>query len=256
MALVRGTADRFALALIDMTMPGMRGIDLARRLADEPAGATVPVLLLDSGDSTLAPEQCAGTRVRGILKKPICQAVLYDRIAAILRTGEPADEGVVEIGGVTARAASRLDQLGAHVLLAEDNPVNEMIACDYLKQLGCSVEVARTGFEAVQAIADGGHDVVLMDCQMPEMGGLEATRRIRMAEAYNGSRRRIPIIALTANAFSEDREQCLAAGMDDYLAKPFTPEALAGVIGRHLPSRGAAAAGAGRAPPAAAKSRG
>jgi CheY-like chemotaxis protein len=117
------------------------------------------------------------------------------------------------------------------VLLAEDNPVNQAVATGMLESLGCRVTVVATGREAVAAFARAAYDVVLMDMQMPEMDGLAATRVMREREAHSGSRR-TPIIALTANAFAQDQQTCLAAGMDDFLSKPFTLGQLRTMLGR------------------------
>ena len=124
--------------------------------------------------------------------------------------------------------------LSGRVLLAEDNPVNQAVAMDMLESLGCQVTMAATGQEALAALSQAAYNVVLMDCQMPELDGLEATRMIRAQEAQAGHTH-LPIIALTANAFSKDREACLAAGMDDYLSKPFTLDQLHATLARWLP---------------------
>jgi CheY-like chemotaxis protein len=132
----------------------------------------------------------------------------------------------------------------AHVLVAEDNPVNCLVVQAMLEQLGMTVTLANDGMQAVAAVQAQPVDLVLMDCQMPLMDGYEATRRIR-ASAH--ARAGLPIVALTAHALAEDRQRCEAAGMDDYLAKPVTGEALARVLQRHLgsvaPGHGAGTAG-------------
>ncbi|WP_273703857.1 response regulator, partial [Candidatus Accumulibacter vicinus] len=122
---------------------------------------------------------------------------------------------------------------GLRVLLVEDNPVNRAVALAILEHCGCEVGIAVDGREAVEICGAGDFDLVLMDCQMPEMDGYEATRAIRARE-HPG--KRVPIVALTANAMSGDRERCLAAGMDDYLAKPIQIEALAEVLRRQSPA--------------------
>src|SRR5205085_1178334 len=117
-----------------------------------------------------------------------------------------------------------------HLLLVEDNAVNQRLAIMQLQRLGYTVDAVTTGVAALEAVKKISYDLVLMDCQMPEMDGFEATRQIRKGEA--GTRRHIPIVALTANAMEGDRRECLAAGMDDYLAKPLDIRLLAGVL-RH-----------------------
>jgi CheY-like chemotaxis protein len=119
------------------------------------------------------------------------------------------------------------------VLLVEDNPVNQLVASEMLMSLGCTVRVANSGQESLRAMADEPFDLVFMDCQMPEMDGFEATRRWRLDEALRGSAR-LPVVALTANAILGDREDCLAAGMDDYLPKPVSREQLAVALKRYV----------------------
>ncbi|MCK7500589.1 MAG: response regulator [Comamonadaceae bacterium] len=119
----------------------------------------------------------------------------------------------------------------AHVLLVEDNVVNREVARVMLEPLGLSVSVAEDGAQGVEAFLAGSFEAILMDCQMPELDGLEATRRIRHWEG-NGARSHVPIIALTANAVEGDRDQCLAAGMDDYLSKPFKRSDLRDVLSK------------------------
>ncbi len=123
----------------------------------------------------------------------------------------------------------------AHVLVVEDNPVNEEVACEFLLSTGCTVDVARNGRDAIAAWNAGAFDLVLMDCQMPEMDGLTATTQIRAIEKQTG-RSRVPIIAVTAHAYAQDRANCLAAGMDDYLSKPFAEDDLVTMLTRWLES--------------------
>ena len=116
--------------------------------------------------------------------------------------------------------------LEASVLVVEDNPVNQLVAEEMLAKIGCSADLVENGREALDALAEGSYDLILMDVQMPEMDGFVAAGKIREREAAEKASQRIPIVALTANAMEGDRTQCLAAGMDDYLSKPFTATAL------------------------------
>jgi len=135
-----------------------------------------------------------------------------------------------------ARSLRRPDFSATRILLVEDNAINQEVAVAMLEQLGCAVTVADDGRKAVEAVSKGSFDVVFMDCQMPEMDGLDATREIRRREAAE-RRPRMPIVALTANALGGDRETCLAAGMDDFLTKPFHREDLHAAVGRHTRRR-------------------
>jgi two-component system, sensor histidine kinase and response regulator len=123
---------------------------------------------------------------------------------------------------------------GLRILLVEDNPVNQRVAQHLLQKLAADVTLANNGADALQRLAESNYDAVLMDCQMPVMDGFTATRRIRELERQNGGRKRLPIIALTANVMSEDRENCTAAGMDAHLGKPIEPGQLIDCLGRYL----------------------
>jgi CheY-like chemotaxis protein len=137
-------------------------------------------------------------------------------------------------------AAARFERRGQWVLLVEDHPVNQELGCEMLRGLGLQVELAEDGAQALSMIARRRYALVLMDCQMPVLDGFEATRRLRALE-QTSSAARLPVIALTANALASDRELCLAAGMDDYLSKPFTRTQLDAVLTHWLPQRGPAA---------------
>jgi CheY-like chemotaxis protein len=131
---------------------------------------------------------------------------------------------------VADTVAEPSDDGGVLVLIAEDNPVNRKLALQQLKKLGYRAQAVTDGREAIDAVAHGDYDLVLMDCQMPDVDGFEATREIRRAETARGGH--VPIVAMTANALEGDREACLAAGMDDYLAKPVQLAALRAVVER------------------------
>ncbi len=176
------------------------------------------------------------------LTKPVRQSKLYDAIATMMGAlpveeeaeGRPAHEApiVTRYNLEEAKAHTRERRARAHVLVAEDNAVNQKVAVRMLERLGYQADVAADGLEAIEALSRIRYAAVLMDVQMPEMGGYEATNEIRRRE---GSERHTPIIAMTANAMQGDRERCLAAGMDDYVSKPVRIEDLRSVIERWLP---------------------
>jgi signal transduction histidine kinase/DNA-binding response OmpR family regulator len=238
LALLEGAAaagDPFALALVDMQMPGMDGEALARAVRAQSRLAGVRLVLLTSagmrGDA--ARSQAAG--FDAYLVKPVRQSMLHDCLVALL-SREPAAPGAPRPPLVTRHSlaeAARPPALRARILLAEDNPVNRKVARLTLERLGHVVETAETGRQAVEAMRTGVYDVVLMDCQMPEMDGFEATAEIRRLE---GDGRHTPIVAMTANAMQGDRERCLAAGMDDYMSKPVEREAVETMIRRWVPA--------------------
>ena len=213
------------LAILDMHMPEMDGQELARRIRDDARFADVPLVLLSSVGALADARQMGFAEA---LAKPVRQATLLRAILSALGGGSA--ERPVEQEPAFRALSERL-----RVLLAEDNRVNRLVAINMLKRFGCDVDAAETGREAVEAVAANEYDLVLMDVQMPEMDGFEATAEIRRREAAGG--RRLPIIAMTAHAMTGDQERCLAAGMDDYVAKPVTREALVAKLERWIVER-------------------
>ncbi|HEV7604119.1 MAG TPA: response regulator [Candidatus Limnocylindrales bacterium] len=226
----------FDLAILDLQMPGMDGLQLAAAIKASPAHASIPLVILTSlgqrGHAAAARE--AG--VAGYLTKPVREAHLKRCLATVLSGG--AGEG-----GASDRPPRPLvtrhtltegrSHARARILLAEDNLVNQRIAVKMLERLGCRVDVAVNGVKALEALAASKYDLVLMDCQMPELDGYEATRLLRARE---GTGHRTPVVAMTANAMSGDRERCLEAGMDDYLTKPVRADVLTAIISEWLPA--------------------
>jgi CheY-like chemotaxis protein len=208
--------DRFDLGLIDMQMPGFGGAALAAEIRKWMDGTRMPLIgLLTPGlREAPHPEVFAAS-----VTKPIKASRLYDAlIDALDQTPAP------ERPQVAPSTGERLaDRHPLRVLVAEDNGVNQKVALAMLRHLGYRADLAADGMEAVEAVRRVPYDVVFMDLQMPELDGLDATKQII---AEHPRHRRPRIVALTANAFEEDREQCLAAGMDDYMSKPLKAEML------------------------------
>jgi signal transduction histidine kinase/CheY-like chemotaxis protein len=210
--------DPFSLVLLDANMPDLDGFAVAGeiRLRQELGGACI-MMLTSSGQYGDA-ERCRELGIGTYLTKPVKQAELLEAIYRALDR-QAAESRVQPIRPSTTSAARP-----RHVLLAEDNPVNQKVAVGLLSKRGHHVTVVGNGRDAIAAVEQARFDVVLMDVQMPEMGGLEATAVIRDRERQTG--RRLRIVAMTAHAMKGDRERCLAAGMDGYLAKPVDPDAL------------------------------
>ena len=224
-------SEPFDLALLDMKMPGMDGIELARQIKADPGLADTRLIMLTSLSDFGVAERARHVGIAACMSKPLRQAELLRQIAAAMSGGSPVS-GFGTLPEAPSKSVSQLP-LDADVLLVEDQPVNRELATAMLRKFGCRVEVAVNGRAGVQAASEGRFGLILMDCQMPEMDGFEATAAIRQAQA--GGATRVPIIALTANAVAGDRERCLAAGMDDYLSKPFTGADLHAVLVRWLP---------------------
>jgi PAS domain S-box-containing protein len=214
------TNDPFDLVLLDMQMPSMDGEQTLQEIKSHPELNKTVVIVLTSigkrGDAArLEAIGCAG-----YLLKPIKQTQLYDAIAAVLgRKDAPTKPNTSQL--VTRHTIAEGKRTGEWILLAEDNPVNQKLTVAMLQKAGYSVEVVENGAQAIEAWRSKPYRLILMDVQMPEMDGFEATRFIREHEA---SGQHIPIIAMTAHAMSGDRDRCLAAGMDDYLSKPLERE--------------------------------
>ncbi len=221
----------FDVALIDWQMPGLSGVDTAMRLREAGLERPPAVMLVTAHDRERARRQARDIGLDDILTKPVSPSTLYDRITGLLSgAGRDPVEPATQRRGVPPDLASRR---GARVLLAEDHPVNQRLVVDLLADAGLSVTVAENGRIAVERVAEGGWDLVLMDMQMPEMDGLQATQAIR-ALPEGGE---VPIVAMTANAMAQDRERCLSAGMVDFLGKPFDPDDLFALLVRWIPSK-------------------
>ncbi len=203
--------DPYRIVLSDLNMPDVDGARLAQQIRQNPEWRATPVIILSSGARAEDIRRCEEAKVTAQLMKPVKQSELLNTIALSLGL-TAASDAVPE----PARAARTLRPL--NILLAEDSLVNQRLALGLLKKYGHSVTVANNGKEAVTAVASENFDVVLMDVEMPEMDGYEATAVIRVQQRQSGTH--VPIIAMTAHAMKGDREQCLESGMDDYISKP------------------------------------
>jgi len=217
------TNEPYEAALIDNNLPGLTGMELAQAIRGDASLAAIKILIFAPANASAPVVTASESGIDGWVTTPARRGELNRELARVLVTQlRSTDSGARPPASITPR----------HVLLAEDNAVNRQVALAVLKRAGHVTHVAENGLQAVQASARFAFDVVLMDCQMPEMDGFEATAAIRAREAEDTELRRLPIIALTANAMAGDREQCLAAGFDDYLAKPFKQQALLEIIER------------------------
>jgi PAS domain S-box-containing protein len=206
--------DPYQVILLDLQMPEMDGEQTAREIKADPAGKDVKIIILTSMGQRGDAARLEALGCSGYLLKPVKQSLLREALVTVLGQ-EQVGDGTVHL--VTRHFLSEQKRQGMRILLAEDNPVNQKLAVVLLQKAGFSVDVVDNGLQAVGKVKEGKYNAVLMDVQMPEMDGLEATVRIRQ-EAKPGEH--IPIIAMTAHALKGDRERCLEAGMDDYVSKP------------------------------------
>ena len=232
-----GTAQRendpYALILTDMQMPKMDGFDLIREIRHGDALNLAAIMMLTSGGQGGDSARCEKMGVSACILKPIREADLRCAVARAL-AGISASGGL----GIPARevvkdTADRTD--GLRILIAEDNPVNQMLLTRLLEKRGHSVKVAGNGKLALECIEEGSYDLVFMDVQMPEMDGMEATRALRERESKGGAR--LTVIGVTAHALAGDRERCLQSGMDGYLSKPIRPGELGELLERQAAER-------------------
>jgi signal transduction histidine kinase/CheY-like chemotaxis protein len=220
-ACARGSA--FDVAILDYLMPEMDGEQLARQIQRDEDIPQVPMLIMLSSVDQSVRAKLQGAGFTDFFVKPVRAGELLDRLASSFA-------GAGESQAPQSAADRTAPQFGGRVLLVEDNRVNQKVALGMLERLGCQVTTADNGREAVALFEPGRYDLILMDCQMPEMDGYAATAAIRGRQ----DGKHIPIVALTAHAMEGDREKCLAAGMSDYLAKPIRPKSMHEVLGRWL----------------------
>ncbi len=233
LAFLRAAASEgasFDLAILDYHMPDIDGFQLAGLIKSDPFISGVRLLMLSSvgirGDGRKARE----TGISGYLTKPIRREDLYESIAMVMGIRDPAAEGNLVTRHTVGEMRRKVE---GRILLVEDNLVNREVTLRMLSVLGCSADVAGNGQEGLDAIAATRYDLVLMDCQMPVMDGYAATRTLRAREKETGGMH-LAVVALTANAMEGDSDTCLAAGMDDYLSKPFTIRKLGEMVSKWI----------------------
>jgi two-component system, sensor histidine kinase and response regulator len=235
-----GSSDPFGLVILDWMLPGMNGVDAAARIRAREETRALPIIVISAYAGKEEEARCAELGVNVFLRKPLTASSLFD--------------GIVESQGARVHARRRgLDAPlerefeGVHALLAEDNEANQMVATELLGRLGISLDVAANGRQAVAMAqaAPAKYAAILMDMQMPELDGLEATRALRADRRFAT----VPIIAMTANAMKSDLDACLAAGMNDHVTKPIDRKVLVATLRRWLPARPAGRAATTTLPP-------
>jgi CheY-like chemotaxis protein/anti-sigma regulatory factor (Ser/Thr protein kinase) len=215
------TGNSFALILIDYMMPEMDGFELAKKIKATPSFANSKLIMLTSAGQRGDAAKCLELGISAYLLKPINQQQLLETICGSLQTNTDTKTSP----SLLTRHSIRESKRSIKILLAEDNLINQKLAVSLIQRMGHKVSIAQNGNQALEAIEREKFDIILMDVQMPEMDGLEATQAIRARENLNGLPR-IPVIAMTAYAMAGDRDRCLAAGMDGYVSKPINAQEL------------------------------
>jgi two-component system, sensor histidine kinase and response regulator len=218
--------DPYPLAIIDLDMPSMDGWALAREIKADPKIAGTRLILLTGFGQRISPEKLRSADITDCCFKPVRQSMLFDCLTNALFESPAAPQPAA---GSSAAPRPQLQKV--RVLIAEDNPINQKVALVQLEQLGYRAEAVPNGLAVLEALDRTPYDIILMDCQMPEMDGYETTRRIR---TRGGNFRQPYIIAMTAHAMAGDSEKCLAAGMNDYLSKPVQLDVFAAALARGL----------------------
>ena len=230
--------QKFDLAVVDHMMPECDGLELARRIAADGRFQTMRLVLLTSAQAVRGRGDLADLGISAYLVKPVSNRELHEALHRVMSAQTAQWHGSTQ--SIVLAAPKAGSAITGHVLLADDNRVNQKVALGALQRLGLTVDVANNGEEAVAAWGAGIFDLILMDCQMPVMDGYQAAREIRSRETRAN---RVPIIALTADAMKGTEQLCRDSGMDDYLTKPIDRDRLSEVVNRYLsPSAGAAAA--------------
>ena len=214
----------YDLILMDWKMTGMDGIETTRRIKENSKLSNIPVLLVTGYGRDEVKLRAENAGIEGFLTKPISSSLLYDTIMELFKEGTGVKSRVPEQLLETTEDLKPIK--GARILLVEDNAINQQVATELLEQAGFVVTVANNGREGVQKVKTSEFDLVLMDIQMPEMDGHEATRIIRKDPGFDS----LPIVALTAHAMAGEREKCLNTGMNDYLSKPIKTQELYAVL--------------------------
>lgn len=224
---IKNNSNLLPVILLDITMPPSNGLAIARQMGDDPLLKRNIIMMLPCHNISDDFSRCQEAGIATHLIKPIKKHELQNVILAVLSAGSDKKKDPIK------PAPSTIPELKLRILVAEDNPTSQLIARKTLEKTGCTVQIAGNGLEATRMAQQDNFDLILMDFDMPEMDGLEATRIIR--EGEKKTRRHLLIIAMTAYAMKQDRDKCLAAGMDGYLTKPINPDTLYNAIKGLMP---------------------
>ena len=223
------SGDRIDCCMLDFAMPGLNGFETAALISDSPHGKQIPIVMFSSSGLPGDAQKCKDVGIRGYLLKPASSVEIFGAISHVIAAPHEANAEQPLLTRHSIREAG----VGASILLVEDNLLNQRLAHALLTKWGHRLKIANNGVEALEMHAAEKFELILMDLQMPVMGGFEATAAIRERERAGAAK--TTIIAMTANALEGEREKCIAAGLDDYLSKPFKPEVFSALLKAYLP---------------------
>jgi CheY-like chemotaxis protein len=238
--LMRGAPQPFDVVLVDSGLPQKSGIEFAAQVRQDTALASTRMILLAALDTEGGERALVERDFSASIGKPVRMRELVSVLSVVL--SRPADTLQSRTVSAQEKLAAGPKPIRGQVMVVEDNIVNQKVAQRFLQRFGCEVAIANEGGEAIELFKSGHFDLILMDCQMPGMDGYIATQRIRSLESKAAGAqqpRRIPIVALTANAMQGQMERCMAAGMDDFLSKPIEVDRLRGILDAYIPLPGA-----------------
>jgi CheY-like chemotaxis protein/anti-sigma regulatory factor (Ser/Thr protein kinase) len=223
--------EPFDVVMLDFNMPAMNGFELAQAIKMDAQISSVQLIMMSSFDNPGDGQEAHEIGISAYLVKPVRQSEIFDCLTTVINKNETESSPAPQSGNLITRNSFEENKFAAHtrILIAEDNPVNQEVVMRQVEKLGYRANVVANGLEALDVLSKVSYDIVLMDCQMPEMDGYEATAEIRRRE---GTEKHTVIIALTANAMKGESEKCFAAGMDDYLSKPFNVGELQQILAR------------------------
>ena len=229
-------SEPYQLSIIDMHMPVMNGVELAEQIKSDKRLKNVELIVMTTLGRKGDAKKMENAGFAAYLTKPIRKNDLLNTLKVVLfkqyNIDETSDMSFGKKKIVTRHSVRDMEQNDVKILVADDNMVNQLVAKKMLNKLGFSVDVVENGIEAIEAIKNIKYGLVLMDIQMPKMDGITATLKIRKQERNNPSSPELPIIAMTANVLGKDKEECVKAGMNDYLPKPITPDTLGAVVNK------------------------
>jgi len=226
------TSNRFQVALLDIQLPDGSGTELGKTITTDPLLSSCSVVLMSAHEGIWEEKQLVQKQFPAFLAKPIKRQTLLDTLALVTKQKRLRKKNTIKLQ-LSGGKLSKSQRQTTTILVAEDNAINQLVAKSILKKLDFQVDIAENGEQAINMLRKRNYDLIIMDCQMPEMDGYQATETIRNSKTIL-TKNSVPIIAMTANAMIGDREKCLSSGMNDYISKPLEPQNLLNIVEKWL----------------------